>query len=66
VAGLRILPGDLLHGDRHGIVKIPLSIADKLPAVAERLKEREEEIMSFCRSDEFSREKLRQILRKKL
>lgn len=66
VAGLRILPGDLLHGDRHGIVKIPLSIADKLPAVAERLRDREQEIVSFCRSDKFSREKLRQILREEL
>lgn len=66
VAGLNIAPGDLLHGDQHGIVKIPPSIADRIPPVAARLKKREEEITKFCQSDRFSREQLRQILKKPL
>jgi regulator of RNase E activity RraA len=36
VGGVRILPGDLLHGDRNGVTTIPLSIAS---AVAEACPE---------------------------
>jgi regulator of RNase E activity RraA len=37
VGGLRILPGDLIHGDRHGIITIPPDMAIKLPAVARKI-----------------------------
>ena len=29
IGGLKISSGDLLHGDRHGVVNIPLSVADE-------------------------------------
>lgn len=36
MGGIEILPGDLIHGDRHGIAKIPLHLATRLPdAIAE-------------------------------
>ena len=62
IAGLRIKPGDLLHGDRHGIVRIPQPIAAELPEVIARMKAHERRILEFCRSPQFSRAGLRQIL----
>lgn len=62
VAGLWIHPGDLLHGDQHGVVNIPREIADKIPDAAIRVKEREKQITTYCRSDEFSVDGLREML----
>jgi len=63
IAGLRICPGDLLHGDQHGVVKIPPGIAPDLVAIAAELQARERKVIEFCRSENFSREALREILR---
>ena len=54
IAGVRINPGDLIHGDANGIVNIPIELATRIPEVAEKLKNREQEITRFCKSDEFS------------
>ena len=58
IGGLEIKPGDLLHGDQHGIVSIPVSIAGEIPRVAKELLESERELIEFCRSKEFSFERL--------
>ena len=57
VGGLNIRPGDLLHGDRHGILTVPLEIATRVPEVARDLLDRERRIVEFCRSPDFSLEK---------
>lgn len=54
IDGLKISSGDLLHGDRHGVVSIPLSIAAELPAEAAKLLSEEHELVEFCRSPDFS------------
>ena len=64
VAGLNITPGELLHGDQHGIVKVPRDSIEKVLEIADRLRNREEKILRFCQSPEFSREGLRNLLRK--
>jgi 4-hydroxy-4-methyl-2-oxoglutarate aldolase len=64
VGGLEVHPGDLLHGDRHGLLTIPTKIAPQIPAVAAKLKQTEQQIIDFCRSSEFSVEKLRQVIRR--
>jgi len=61
VAGLRIAPGDLLHGDQHGVVSIPAEIADQIPATVERIRERERKIVQYCHSPGFTLEGLKQI-----
>lgn len=63
VGGLKIRPGDLLHGDRHGILTIPHDIAARVPEVARNLLDRERRIVEFCRSPDFSLEKLREALK---
>jgi 4-hydroxy-4-methyl-2-oxoglutarate aldolase len=63
VGGLQVRPGDLLHGDQHGLLAIPKEIAGKIPAEAARLQEKEEEVIDICRSKKFSVETLRQALK---
>lgn len=49
VAGLKIEPGDLLHGDCHGVICVPTKIAGEIPAVAARMIAREKGLMSMCK-----------------
>lgn len=60
VGHMRVLPGDLLHGDIHGVQTIPLEIASKVPVIARKMIGEEAEIVDFCRSAEFSIERLRE------
>jgi 4-hydroxy-4-methyl-2-oxoglutarate aldolase len=59
VGGLQVRPGDLLHGDRHGVQTVPHEIAPKIPAVAQRMKAEEKALIDFCQSSAFSLERLR-------
>jgi regulator of RNase E activity RraA len=61
VGGLTVRPGDLLHGDQHGVISIPLAIARELPRAAEEIEGRERRIIDFARSPECSAEGLRQL-----
>lgn len=63
VGGLEVHPGDLLHGDRHGLLTVPKEIAAEIPAVTARLRQAEQKVIEFCRSPEFSVEKLRQVVK---
>jgi regulator of RNase E activity RraA len=54
IDGLKISSGDLLHGDLHGIVEVPLTIAARIPEEASKLLEEERSLISFCRSNQFS------------
>jgi regulator of RNase E activity RraA len=62
VGGLQVHSGDLLHGDRHGLLTLPRLIAAEVPAAAERLRRAEERIIAFCESGDFSLEKLREVI----
>jgi 4-hydroxy-4-methyl-2-oxoglutarate aldolase len=59
IGALKIKPGDLLHGDRHGILSIPGEIAADLPAVAGKILDQERKLIALCRAPDFSMEKLR-------
>jgi regulator of RNase E activity RraA len=61
VGGMEVHPGDLLHGDRHGVLTIPVEIAGAVPRVAAELQQAEQRVIDFCRSSSFSVEKLRDI-----
>lgn len=62
IAGLDIRQGDLLHGDQHGVVNIPLEIAEQIPSASALLRQREAVVTEFCRSKEFSAEGLHRLL----
>jgi regulator of RNase E activity RraA len=64
IAGLTVRSRSLLHGDQHGLQAVPLDLAPKIPAAAERIRKKEEAIIHLCKSPEFSVEKLRKVLGK--
>lgn len=59
IAGLAIRPGDLIHGDLHGVQTVPLEIAKDVPARALEIIEHRQDLISFCQSDRFSLTNLR-------
>jgi regulator of RNase E activity RraA len=62
IAGLTVAHGDLLHADQHGLVRVPLEIAARIPAAAVRLRRQEERIRAYCKSAAFSIEGLRSVV----
>jgi 4-hydroxy-4-methyl-2-oxoglutarate aldolase len=64
VGCLKINPGDLLQGDRHGVQKIPIEIAEDLPGVVEQIRAREGELIELCNQPDFSIERLAAALRR--
>lgn len=64
IGGLKIRSGDLLHGDRHGVLTIPREIAAMIPAEASRILQEEREMTEFCRSSEFTLAELERRLRR--
>lgn len=58
IAGLPIKPGDLLFGDRHGILSVPVSAVPQLPGLADQLLSEEQELFRLCESGKFSIEAL--------
>jgi 4-hydroxy-4-methyl-2-oxoglutarate aldolase len=62
LGGLKIQPGDLLHGDRHGVQTVPMRIADKIPAVADAILHRRQRLIGLCRAADFSIDKLREAI----
>jgi 4-hydroxy-4-methyl-2-oxoglutarate aldolase len=64
VGGLRIQPGDLIHGDRHGVQTVPQEIADKIPAAAKQILEKEQALIALCHSPNFTIDKLRAGVKK--
>jgi len=54
VGGLVVKPGDLIQGDKHGVISIPLEIARDVPKAAQLVEEWERTIINFCKSEEFT------------
>lgn len=54
IGGLRISPGDLLHGDLHGVHSIPLNDAGRLAGLAEEVLRDDRELFRLIDSPTFS------------
>jgi regulator of RNase E activity RraA len=52
--GVRIEPGDLLHGDINGVTKIPLEIADRVAQAAQAVRDREADLLKYIKSPDFT------------
>jgi 4-hydroxy-4-methyl-2-oxoglutarate aldolase len=63
VGGMEVRPGSLLHGNRHGVLTVPIEFATKIPEAADRLRRTEQKVIDFCRSSAFSVDKLREIMK---
>ncbi len=64
VGRMKVRPGDLLHGDLHGVQTVPIEIAGRIPGVAQEMTAREQRLIALCRSKEFTIEKFREALKK--
>jgi 4-hydroxy-4-methyl-2-oxoglutarate aldolase len=63
VGGLSLEPGDLLHGDAHGVLCVPPDRVTEIIRLAAVLEERERELFRLCEAPDFSVERLREAIR---
>jgi regulator of RNase E activity RraA len=63
VGRMKVLPGDLLHGDAHGVLKVPLEIADQVADASAEIIRKEKQIVALCQSADFALDKLREAVK---
>ena len=63
IGNLKVQPGDLLHGDRHGVISIPGSIAGQIPAAAARVAALERRVIEVADSAKPTLAELREAVR---
>lgn len=63
LGGVRIQPGALLHGDRHGFQIVPMDVVDQVLAAADQIVTTRRSLTELCRSSEFSLAKLRDAVK---
>ncbi len=63
VGGLTVRPGDLIHGDRHGILTIPPEIAAQLPEVVGRILQKKQQVIALTRKPKASLDEMAQALK---
>lgn len=63
VGGLTIQPGDLIHGDRHGILTVPKELELELPAVARVIREKKQQLIDLSQKPGTTHEELSRGLR---
>jgi regulator of RNase E activity RraA len=61
VGGVWVKPGDLIHGDQHGVCTIPHDIAARIPEVIAKVEADERKIISVCQSPGFTADKLKEL-----
>ncbi len=62
IGGLTVASGDIVHGDRHGLVNIPSGIAPEIPSVAHRMLAAERRVIAACQGPQLSVEQLRRLV----
>lgn len=61
VGGVLVKPGDLIHGDQHGVVTIPHDIATGIPDAIAKVEAMEKRIISVCQAPDFTADKLKAV-----
>ena len=56
LAGVEVLPGELIHADKHGVCLIPAEIAHRLLDACAEVERMECPLLDLCRSDAFDLE----------
>lgn len=64
IFGMQVGHDDVVHADFHGAVVIPADAVKKLPAAIDLLTRREAVILDICRAADFTRDKLRDAIRR--
>jgi len=60
IGGMVVRPGDLIHGDRHGVITIPSEIAREVASAARTVESAERQIIDYCHSTDFTLQGLKQ------
>ncbi len=63
VGGLTVASGDIVYGDRHGLLSLPDDIVERIPAAVEQMAMAEREVIALCQSPDFSVDRLRILMR---
>ena len=58
VGGLTVRPGDLLHGDRHGVTSVPHDLAARIPEGVKVVGVMERQLINYSQSAEFTVDRL--------
>jgi 4-hydroxy-4-methyl-2-oxoglutarate aldolase len=61
VGGLWLKPGELVHGDQHGVLTIPKEIAGQVAEAVAKVEADERKIIGLCQSPDFSAERLKAL-----
>ena len=61
VGGVTVRPGDLVHGDQHGVLLVPPAVADRVAEGVDRVERVERQIIAYCQSPGFSRQGLEDL-----
>ena len=61
VGGMVVKPGDIIHGDQHGVASIPMSIAAQIPEAVAKVEARERPLIEACHASDFTIAKLKQV-----
>ena len=61
VGGLTVHPGDLLHGDEHGVTSVPVDIAERLPDACRAIEAAERKLIGYAQSGNVDVEKLARL-----
>jgi 4-hydroxy-4-methyl-2-oxoglutarate aldolase len=63
VGGLTVTSNDIIHGDRHGLLTIPVEIIERIPEMVEQMSKAERAVTALCQSTDFSVERLRALVK---
>src|SRR5262249_2783636 len=63
IGGLRVVSGDLLYGDAHGVQSVPSQLVDHIPGGVGSMTAHERKIIALCGSAQFSIDALTQLVR---
>ncbi len=63
IFGLEIMPGDLLHGDENGLVKVPIDVADSVLDEVKKVVDSEGARLDYTQTDDFTLEGLKKLYR---
>jgi regulator of RNase E activity RraA len=61
VGGLAVRPGDLLHGDRHGVTSIPHDIARRVADASRQVERAERVLIDYARSPDVDLARLAEL-----
>ena len=61
MGGLVVKPGDLIYGDKHGVISIPKEIAKDVAKASQLVEDWDRPVINYCKSEAFNLEGLKKV-----